>query len=67
MLIVPSTETFHEMEVASDSAASFNDEDEAEELARLEAELRALGVEEEALAREEVDGRGGRRKSASRL
>lgn len=55
------------MEVASDSAASFNDEDEAEELARLEAELRALGVEEEALAREEVDGRGGRRKSASRL
>ena len=44
-------------EVASNSAVSFNNEDEAEELAlaRLEAELRALEVEEEALAREEVE------------
>ena len=43
-------------EVARNSAVSFNNEDEAEELAlaRLEAELRALEVEEEALAREEV-------------
>ena len=45
-------------ELASNSAVSFNNEDEAEELAlaRLEAELRALEVEEEALAREEVEG-----------
>ena len=44
-------------ELASNSAVSFNNEDEAEELAlaRLEAELRALEVEEEALAREEVE------------
>ena len=44
-------------EVASNSAVSFNNEDEAEELAlaRLEAELRALEVEEESLAREEVE------------
>ena len=44
-------------EVARNSAVSFNNEDEAEELAlaRLEAELRALEVEEEALAREEVE------------
>ena len=48
-------------EVASNSAVSFNNEDEAEELAlaRLEAELRALEVEEEALAREEVALRRG--------
>ena len=41
-------------EVASNSAVSFNNEDEAEELAlaRVEAELRALEMEEEALARE---------------
>ena len=45
-------------EVARNSAVSFNNEDEAEELAlaRLEAELRALEMEEEALAREEVEG-----------
>ena len=44
------------IELASSSAQSFKDEDAAEEeLAQLEAELRALEVEEEALAREEVE------------
>ena len=44
-------------EVASNSAVSFNNEDEAEELAlaRVEAELQALEMEEEVLAREEVE------------